>query len=86
MLVKVDDRHSIIVAGTRKLLRSRVAGINESKIREVGADEWQAGRYVIVESSSKNRVILVCDFSHNQPSKIPVEIEAVLDSRVQARL
>ena len=32
------------------------------------------------------RVTLVCDFSHNQPSEIAVEIEAVLDSRVQARL
>jgi hypothetical protein len=33
-----------------------------------------------------NRVTLVCDFSHNQPSEIAVEIEAVLDSRVQAGL
>src|ERR1700752_375524 len=33
-----------------------------------------------------NRATFVCDFSHNQPSEIAVEIEAVLDSRVQARL
>lgn len=32
------------------------------------------------------RLILVCDFSHNQASEIAVEIEAVLDSRVQAGL
>jgi ketosteroid isomerase-like protein len=32
-----------------------------------------------------NRVILVCDSSHNQRLEIAVEIEAVLDSRVQER-
>lgn len=33
-----------------------------------------------------NRVTFVCDFSHNQPSEIAVEIEPVLHSRVQAGL
>src|SRR6266487_542335 len=72
MLVEIDDRDSIMVASTRKLFRSWITSIDKGKVCEVGTNEWQARRYVVVKSSSKDRVVLIWfDNSLEAPEHVP---------------
>ncbi len=60
MLVKVHDREPALLGSVEagELLGCRVPDVNKGEVRQEHAQEWEARRYVVVETTAEDFVVL----------------------------